>query len=327
LSSETILVTGGAGYIGSHACKALALAGYQPVVYDNLSRGHRWAVKWGPIEHGDIGDEGRLSEVLKKYRPSTVMHFAAFAYVGESVQDPGLYYKNNVSGTLSMLRTMIKADVKKVVFSSTCAVYGVPSEIPITEGHSKNPVSPYGKSKLIIESALEDYYHAYGLTSCSLRYFNAAGAGKEGDTGEVHEPETHLIPLVLEAAARKIAYVSVFGDDYDTKDGTCIRDYIHVSDLADAHVKALQYLENQNGCFCFNLGNGAGYSVSDVISAARKLTGREIAARIMPRRPGDPPVLVGDATLAQRELGWRSQHSSLETMISTAWQWITARNT
>ena len=274
--NPTVLVTGGAGYIGSHTCKLLRKAGYQPVVYDDLIYGHRNFAKWGPFEEGDIADVRRLYEVLDKYRPDAVLHFAAFAYVGESVEDPAKYYRNNVIGSITLLEAVHRAGIEKFVFSSTCATYGIPKEIPISEDHPRHPINPYGRSKLMIENILEDFNKAYGIRSISLRYFNAAGADPDCEIGEDHTPETHLIPLVLDVAAGKRSHVCIHGDDYDTPDGTCIRDYVHVSDLADAHVLALQALEAGRGNDAFNLGNGQGFSVREIIDAAEKVTGKSI---------------------------------------------------
>lgn len=316
-----ILVPGGAGYIGSHACKALANAGYTPIAYDNLVYGHESVVKWGPFEQGDILDRNRLDEVIKRYQPTTIMHFAAFAYVGESVDNPGKYYHNNVSGSLTLLEVMRDYNINNFIFSSTCATYGEPEQIPIPEDHKQAPINPYGQSKLMIEQMLSDFDVAHNLKSVSLRYFNAAGADPEGDTGEDHDPETHLIPLVLDAAAGRRPSITIFGDDYDTPDGTCIRDYIHVTDLADAHVKALKYLEQGGQTTQYNLGNGKGFSVKEVIDMAKKITGKKIPVVIGQRRPGDPPRLVGDAARIRNELNWSPEYADLETIIETAWKW------
>jgi UDP-arabinose 4-epimerase len=316
-----ILVTGGAGYIGSHACKALAKAGYTPVAYDNLVYGHEHAVKWGPFEQGDILDRYRLEEVIKKYQPAAIMHFAAYAYVGESVDHPGKYYRNNVTGSLTLLEVMRDRGINNFIFSSTCATYGEPDQIPIPEDHKQVPINPYGHSKLMIEQMLSDFDIAHGLKSVSLRYFNAAGADPEGDTGEDHDPETHLVPLVLDVAIGKRPSITVFGNDYDTPDGTCIRDYIHVTDLADAHVKALKYLEQGGDTTKYNLGNGKGFSVKEVIDTAKNVTGKEIPVIIGKRRPGDPPRLVGDAARIRKELNWSPQYDDLKTILKTAWNW------
>jgi UDP-arabinose 4-epimerase len=318
---RTVLVTGGAGYIGSHACKALARAGYLPVTYDSLVYGHRSAVKWGPLEVGDILDLARLDQVFDEYRPDTVMHFAAYAYVGESVQNPGKYYRNNVAGSLTLLEAARDHGVERFVFSSTCATYGAPETVLIPEDHPQRPINPYGASKLMIERMLADFDAAHRIRSVVLRYFNAAGADPEGETGEHHEPETHLIPLVLDTAAGHRPHITVFGDDYDTPDGTCIRDYIHVTDLAEAHVLALRALESGAASTAYNLGNGQGFSVKQVIDAAREVTQRDIPVTVGARRPGDPPVLVGDASRSKRELGWEPRYHTLNTILRTAWNW------
>ncbi len=325
VGKPTVLVTGGAGYIGSHACKALAAAGYLPVTFDNLVYGHEWAVRWGPLVRGDILDRLALDAVLAQYQPIAVMHFAAFAYVGESVENPGKYYRNNVAGSLNLLESLRDHGVAKFIFSSTCATYGVPQTLPIPETHPQRPINPYGHSKLMIEQMLRDFDTAHGLRSISLRYFNAAGADPDCDIGEAHDPETHLIPLVLDSAAGLRPGITVYGDDYPTPDGTCIRDYIHVTDLAQAHVLALRALEQGADTTAYNLGNGRGFSVKEVIDTARTLTGRNIPVRLGVRRPGDPPRLVGDATRIQRELGWQPQHAELEHMIATAWAWLETR--
>ena len=316
-----ILVTGGAGYIGSHTCKALAAAGFMPVAYDNLVFGHEWAVKWGPLARGDILDRGRLEEVFRQYKPSAIVHFAAYAYVGESVEQPAKYYKNNVTGTLTLLEAMRDHGVEQMVYSSTCATYGRPQMIPIPEHHPQNPVNPYGASKLMVEQILADFSAAYGLRSISLRYFNAAGADADGEIGEDHDPETHLIPLVLQTAAGKRPNITIYGTDYDTPDGTCIRDYVHVSDLAEAHVLALKALSSNGSSASYNLGTGRGFSVREVIQTAHSVTGRVIPVREGPRRPGDPPRLVADATRANTELGWTPKYADLNQIVKSAWSW------
>ena len=316
-----ILVTGGAGYIGSHACKALAMAGYTPVAYDNLVYGHEWAVQWGPFEKGDILDPVRLSEVMATHRPAAVMHFAAFAYVGESVADPAKYYRNNVTGTLTLLDAMRAHDVEQIVFSSSCATYGVPETIPISEDAPQQPINPYGATKLMVERILADYGVAYGLKSVALRYFNAAGADSDGDVGEDHDPETHLIPLVLDAAAGSRPDITIFGSDYATPDGTCIRDYVHVSDIAEAHVLALKKLDSGELRAAYNLGTGAGISVAQMIAAAGKVTGRKIPVSRGARRAGDPDTLLADPVRARDELEWRPRLSAIDKMIETAWLW------
>jgi UDP-glucose-4-epimerase GalE len=316
-----VLVTGGAGYIGSHACKALAADGFEPVTYDNLSRGNRWAVKWGPLEVGEIADQTRLRAVLDSHQPAAIMHFAAFAYVGESVENPNLYYQNNVCGSAALLRALTHSQPIPVVFSSTCATYGIPDEVPIPEGHPQRPINPYGFTKLVVERILADLDQAHGLRSVSLRYFNAAGADPEAQIGEAHNPETHLIPLVL-AAARDGTAVTVFGSDYETPDGTCIRDYIHVADLADAHVRALKYLLTGGATCALNLANAHGYSVTEVIETAQRVTGKTIKIKVAPRRPGDPPSLIGSAERARTLLGWTPMRSSLDVQIADAWNWM-----
>jgi len=319
--SETILVTGGAGYVGSHACKALARAGYRPVAYDSLIRGHREAVRWGPLVQADLADAKRLTDTIKRFEVAAVLHFAAFAYVGESVEDPGLYFRNNVANTLTLLEAMRTSAVRHIVFSSTCATYGVPERVPITESSPQRPVNPYGESKLMVERMLHWYGAAHGFTHAALRYFNAAGADPEGEIGEDHEPETHLIPLVLQAAMGQRARIDVLGTDYPTPDGTAIRDYIHVQDLADAHVRAVQLLLRGGLSITVNLGTGAGHSVREVIAAAERVTGRRVPRREAPRRAGDPPVLVADPSRARELLGWTAKHSDLDTILKTAWAW------
>jgi UDP-glucose-4-epimerase GalE len=316
-----ILVTGGAGYIGSHVCKALASSGFVPITYDNLSRGNKWAVKWGPFEQGDIGDVGRVIAVLEKYQPLALMHFAAYAYVGESVEQPLLYYKNNFAATVKLLTAITGFQCVPVVFSSSCATYGVPDSVPIPESHPQRPINPYGHSKLFVEQLLVDLNVAYGLPSVSLRYFNAAGADPAGEIGEAHNPETHLIPLVLKAAQTGSA-VRIFGADYETPDGTCVRDYIHVSDVADAHVRALNYLLQGNESCALNLANTRGHSVKDVIAGVERVCAHTIYSEIAPRRAGDPPTLIGDCRRARELLGWNPARSDLETQIADAWNWI-----
>ncbi|CDG64413.1 MAG: UDP-glucose 4-epimerase [Methanobacterium sp.] len=316
-----ILVTGGAGYIGSHANKELTRAGYETVVLDNMSYGHHDFLKWGVFEEVDLGDLESIRNVFQKYEIEAVMHFAAFTYVGESVEDPQKYYLNNLRNTLNLLQVMNEFEVRKLVFSSTCATYGNPQKIPLTEDHPQNPINPYGQGKLMVEKVLKDYSSAYGLRYVSLRYFNAAGADPEGEVGERHDPETHLIPLILDAAMGRREDIKIFGTDYPTPDGTCIRDYIHVTDLADAHIKALKYLEAGGKSEVFNLGNGNGFSVREVIEEARKVTGKEIKATETERRPGDPPVLVGSSQKAHEILKWQPKYADLDKIISTAWEW------
>jgi UDP-glucose-4-epimerase GalE len=319
-----ILVTGGAGYIGSHACKALAAAGFTPISYDDLSRGNRSAVKWGPLEEGNIADKTRLKAVLEKHKPIALMHFAAYAYVGESVQRPIMYYQNNFCGSLSLLGAVIDYGPIPVVFSSTCATYGVPESVPISEDHQQLPINPYGHSKLYVERALRDLHTANALPWIALRYFNAAGADPEGEIGENHDPETHLIPLALISAATGEP-LHIFGADYETPDGTCIRDFIHVTDIADAHVRALNHLLHGGESRALNLANSQGFSVKQVVAAAEKATGRKIKVEVTARRQGDPPTLIGDANRCQALLGWKPSRSDLEIQINDAWRWIKKR--
>lgn len=316
-----IMIVGGAGYIGSHVNKFLHGKGYETLVVDNLSRGHREHVRWGVFRQGDIGDGGFLRRIFSEFDIDAVMHFAAFAYVGESVADPEMYYRNNVANTLTLLDVMREKGVGRFIFSSTCSTYGVPLHIPITEEHTQHPINPYGESKLMVEKILRDFGSAYGLKHISMRYFNAAGADSDAEIGEWHEPETHLIPLVLDVALGIRREVSIFGTDYETPDGTCIRDYIHVSDIAAAHVLALEYLLSGGESDVFNLGNGSGFSVREVIGAARKIAGRDIKTAECSRRAGDPPSLVGSADKARRCLKWTPAYSELEAIIETAWAW------
>ncbi|HVM78379.1 MAG TPA: UDP-glucose 4-epimerase GalE [Stellaceae bacterium] len=319
--SHTILVTGGAGYIGSHACKALAQAGFRPVAYDSLVNGHREAVKWGPLIEADLADTERLADTLRRYDVAAVMHFAAFAYVGESVAKPDLYFRNNVVNSLGLLEAMRTQSLKRIVFSSTCATYGHPERMPIAESTHQRPINPYGETKLMVERMLHWYGAAHGFTYASLRYFNAAGADPAGEIGEDHRPETHLIPLILETAMGRRPQIDIYGTDYPTPDGTAIRDYIHVQDLVEAHVVALQLLLNGGLSQILNLGTGAGHSVREVIAAAERITGRRIPRRETARRPGDPPVLVADARRAREVLGFVPRLSDLDTIIKTAWAW------
>ena len=316
-----ILVTGGAGYIGSHVCKAMVCAGYLPVTYDNFVTGHRWAVKWGPLEEGEIQDGKRLNSVLDLYRPQAVIHFAAHAYVGESVGHPGKYYRNNVAGSLTLLEAMREQGIDKIIFSSSCSTYGIPNHSPITEDHHLNPINPYGSSKVMVERMIRDFGYAHGLRSVSLRYFNAAGADPGGELGEEHCPETHLIPLAIKAALGHVPLLHVYGTDYETPDGTPIRDYIHVTDLADGHLRALAYLLGGGDSRVINLGTGRGSSVREIIAAVENVTSRSLPVQHSPRRVGDPPVLVADYTLATELLGWSPRYSDLHTVISTAFRW------
>ncbi|MEO5364781.1 MAG: UDP-glucose 4-epimerase GalE [Magnetococcus sp. WYHC-3] len=317
---STVLVTGGAGYIGSHVCKALARAGHLPVTIDNLSEGHRWAVRWGPLVPGDLADPPSLTTVFQRYRPEAVVHLAGRAYVGESMEDPARYYRANLLTSLNLLEAMREARCPHLIFSSTCATFGEPATLPIHETQLQAPVNPYGRSKLMIEWMAADY-RTHGIETVPLRYFNAAGADPDGEIGEVHTPEPHLIPRLLEAA-RGGGTFTVFGNDYPTPDGTCIRDYIHVTDLADAHVRALDWLQQGRPGTAFNLGNGQGFSVRQVIAAAQQVTGCPIAVQYGPRRPGDPPALVGSSGKARSDLGWSPAHADLTTILASAWRWL-----
>jgi UDP-glucose-4-epimerase GalE len=317
-----VLVIGGAGYIGSHAARALQRSGHTPLIYDNLSTGHPFLADGFELITGDVLDQSNLASVLR--RVDAIMHFAALAYVGESVNNPRKYFRNNVEGGLSVLNAAVDAGVKKIVFSSTCAVYGEPSQVPIPENTARQPVNPYGVSKLFFEQALDAYDRAYALRFASLRYFNAAGADESGEIGELHDPETHLIPLALQAAQGVGPELQVFGSDYPTPDGTCIRDYIHVNDLADAHVKAIEHLEGGNASFAANLGTGRGHSVKEVISTVEEVTGNPVPRRVGPRRPGDPPALVADPHRAETLLHWKAKRTLRET-VSTAWNWMNRR--
>ena len=317
-----VLVTGGAGYIGSHACKALAAAGYTPVTYDNLSIGNRWAVRWGPLERGDILDTARLHEVMRTYRPVGVMHFAALALVGESMTRPGLYYRTNVTGAMTLLDACRIHDVVAFVFSSTCAIYGTPETMPIHEDVPPRPINPYGASKLMVERILDDYDMAHGLRHVALRYFNAAGADPDGEIGEARDVETHLVPLAMEALMGRAPPLTVLGTDYPTRDGTPVRDYIHVTDLAAAHVRALDLLLAGAPSRKLNLGSGHGHSVREILDACARVAGREVPHETGPRRPGDPPELVADPAAALEILGADLfAHSQLDTIIDTAWAW------
>ncbi len=318
---QNILVTGGAGYIGSHMCKALKKNGYNPICFDNLSCGHKSAVKWGPFIKGDLRDFNSLKKAFERFPFAAVMHFAANALVGESMSDPLKYYENNVSSTINLLKAMRFYNVGHLIFSSSCATYGIPKEAPITETHPQKPINPYGKSKLMIEEILHDFALAHNISYASLRYFNAAGADIDGEIGEHHKEETHLIPLLVETALGIRPSLQVFGSDYPTKDGSAIRDYIHVEDLADVHLKALQYIFLNNKCVELNVGTGQGYSVLEIIDAAKKLINPSIKISFAPRRAGDPPVLVADNAKVKELLNWSPKHSSLETIINSALVW------
>jgi UDP-arabinose 4-epimerase len=319
--STGVLVTGGAGYIGSHACKALATAGFRPIVYDNLEYGHAEAVRWGPLVEGDLADAGRLRAVMSTERVRAVMHFAAYAYVGESMEKPADYFRNNVVNTLSLLDAMRDVGADTIVFSSTCATYGNPDSLPIAEEHPQVPVSPYGESKLMAERLIAWHGQAYDFSYANLRYFNAAGADPEGEIGEDHQPETHLIPLAIQAALGIGPALRLFGTDWPTPDGSCMRDFIHVTDLAEAHVLALRHLLNEGGGINLNLGTGTGHSVIDVIRAVERFTGRPVPVVHAPRRPGDPPLLVADSAKASSLLGWTPTRSDLDTIVETALAW------
>lgn len=316
-----VLVVGGAGYIGSHMVKFLAQKGCHVTTLDNLSGGFKDAVLSGDFIHGDIGNLSMLVSLFSERKIDAVMHFASYIQVGESVVKPAMYYRNNFVNTLNLLDAMLIAGVKNLIFSSTAATFGEPLYSPIDERHPQNPINPYGRSKLMVEQVLSDYSRAYGLDSICLRYFNAAGADPETELGERHEPETHLIPLVLQAASGRRSHISVFGQDYDTHDGTCVRDYIHINDLCEAHWLALTRLSSGSGARAYNLGNGEGFSVQEVIDSAKRVTGRDITIRYEPRRIGDPARLVADASLAKMELGWNPRFRRLESIIEHAWEW------
>ncbi|MDR2558987.1 MAG: UDP-glucose 4-epimerase GalE [Oscillospiraceae bacterium] len=319
-----LLITGGAGYVGSHVNKMLSQKGYDTIVFDNLVYGHEEAVKWGKFVKADLADSEALGRVFTENKVEAVFHFAAYTYVGESVTDPSKYYTNNVVNTINLLDTMRRHGCGKIIFSSTCATYGEPEKLPLTEDMPQNPISPYGASKLMVERLFKDYNRAYGLKFIALRYFNAAGADPDGEIGENHDPETHLIPLVLDAANGKRPDIKVFGTDYPTKDGTCIRDYIHVWDLADAHLRAFEHLASGGESDFFNLGNECGTSVLEIIEAARKVTGKEIKVTNVERREGDPPVLVGSSAKAENILGWKPRFN-VEQMCRHAWKYIQSK--
>jgi UDP-glucuronate decarboxylase len=321
-----VLVTGGAGYIGSHTCKALARAGYLPVTFDNLVHGHRWAVRWGPLVEGDLANEDRLRATIREFSIRSVIHLAGYAYVGESVTDPLKYFRNNLANTLTLLEVMHRTGGRNIVFSSTCATYGVPAHSPIDEQTPQMPMNPYGESKLMVERILHWWSAAHGMHWTALRYFNAAGADPEGEIGEDHRPETHLIPLAIQTALGEREALEIYGCDYPTPDGTAIRDYVHVADLASAHVAALRRLEAGGENLALNLGTGAGYSVRDVVSAVERVSGRKVPTRTAPRRAGDPPALVSAVDRARILLNWHCEHSSLDTIIKTAWRWHSTRH-
>jgi UDP-arabinose 4-epimerase len=319
-----VLVTGGAGYIGSHTAKALAAAGHLPVSLDTLERGHRWAVRWGPLVEADLGDRTALGTALREHQVEAVIHFAAYAYVGESMTHPDRYFRNNVAGTLSLLDALRERGIGQIVFSSSCATYGRPTSVPITEDQEQVPVNPYGESKLISERMIAWYARAYGFTATALRYFNAAGADPDGELGERHQPETHLIPLAIDAARGRVPHLEIYGSDYPTPDGTAVRDYVHVADLADAHVRALERPGPHGAMRIYNLGAGQGSSVREVVAMVERVGGRNVPLVQGGRRPGDPPVLLADVGKAARELGWRPERSSLDLIVQSAWNWHTA---
>ncbi|CAN7205590.1 UDP-glucose 4-epimerase GalE [Rhizobium sp. LjRoot30] len=325
MNEKTILVVGGAGYIGSHTCLELARQGFTPVVFDNLSNGHQEFVKWGPFEQGDIRDRARLDDVLARYRPAAILHFAALIEVGQSIREPAAFYDNNVVGTLTLLAAARQAGVEAFVFSSTCATYGLPQQRPMDEAHPQAPINPYGRTKWIVEQALADFGLNDGLRSVILRYFNAAGADPEGRIGEWHTPETHAIPLAIEAALGRRDGFTVFGTDYDTRDGTCVRDYVHVLDLADAHVRALQHLLSGGQSVAVNLGTGTGTTVQELLDTVQQISGRDFAVTLSSRREGDSPTLVADNRKALELLGWQPRYD-LRQIVETAWNWHKASN-
>ena len=323
MTRASVLVAGGAGYIGSHVCKALAQAGYQPVVLDSLVCGHRWAVRWGPLEVGDIADAERVADLVRRHRIESLIHCAAFTYVGESMREPLRYFANNVAGTIRLLEACTKNGLRNVVFSSTAAVYGEPRELPIPETHATAPINPYGESKAMIERVLLWLQRSAGMRHAVLRYFNAAGADPEGEIGEAHDPETHLVPLAVMAALGRTPPLQLFGEDYDTHDGTPVRDYIHVADLADAHIAALARLEAGDDSITVNLGTGRGASVREVVAAVERIGGKRVPTTLAARRAGDPALLVAAPGAASARLGGTPRRSDLETIVATAWRWHT----
>lgn len=320
MSDKPVLVVGGAGYIGSHTCLSLAKKGYLPVVYDNFTSGHREFVRWGPLEEGDIRDRDRLREVLRFHKPVAALHFAGLIEVGQSFKEPEAFYDVNVSGALTLLGALIEADIRTVVFSSTCATYGTPELLPLDEEHPQRPINPYGRTKLLVEQALRDFDQCGRMRSVMLRYFNAAGADFEGRIGEWHTPETHAIPLAIEAALGRREHFTIFGSDYETRDGTCVRDYVHVNDLADAHVRALEYLLQGGETAAVNLGTGTGTSVKELIAAVETVSKRPLPVLQAERRPGDPPLLVASNETARHLLGWEPRYNT-DDIIRSAWQW------
>lgn len=321
-----VLVTGGAGYIGSHTCKILAEAGHVPVVIDNLSSGHKWAVKWGPIVIGDLSDVNLIKNTFQEYEIGAVIHFAGSAYVGDSMKDPRSYFRNNSVNSLNLLEVMVDSHVNFLVYSSTCATYGIPEAIPIPEDHSQRPVNPYGDSKLFVERMLYWFGKTYGIRYAAPRYFNASGADPEVEIGEDHNPETHLIPIVIETALGKRSHVEIFGTDYNTPDGTAVRDFVHVTDLADAHLCALNHLWEGGESLSFNLGIGQGYSVREVIASVERVGGMKVSWKEGTRRLGDPPVLIADSRRAKEIFGWRPRFTNLDAIVETAWRWHESRS-
>jgi UDP-glucose-4-epimerase GalE len=321
VKSKAVLVTGGAGYIGSHTCKALAFAGYTPVTYDNLVHGHRWAVRWGPLVRGDIADGELLTETLRRHSIGAVIHFAGYAYVGESMTYPAKYFRNNIANTVTLLEAMESVGVDKIVFSSSCATYGTPAELPICEDTPQEPINPYGESKLAVERMLQWCGIAHRLHWSALRYFNAAGADPDGEIGEDHQPETHLIPLAIEAALGSRGPLEIYGSDYQTADGTAVRDYVHVTDLASAHVRALKHLERGGESTALNLGTGRGHSVREVVDMVGYISGRRVPVQFAARRNGDPPKLVANADRAREVLRWEPRYSTLRSIVQSAWRW------
>jgi UDP-arabinose 4-epimerase len=321
-----VLVVGGAGYIGSHTAKTLKQAGHTPVVFDNLSTGHRWAVRWGPLVEADLADKNAILHILRDHQIEAVIHFAANAYVGESMQNPAKYFRNNVANMLNLLEAMHESGVRQMVFSSSCATYGIPERVPISEDFPQSAISPYGESKLMGEKMLKWFGECYGMGWVALRYFNASGADPGGEIGEIHDPETHLIPLVIDAALGRRPPVKIFGTDYPTPDGTAIRDYIHVMDLANAHVRSVQYLLEGGRPAAFNLGTGQGSSVREVIAAVERVGGSKVPAEEAPRRPGDPPALVADPTRARQVLGWEARYTEIGQIVQTAWRFAEGRS-
>jgi len=318
---QKILVLGGAGYIGSHTCKLLSLSGYLPIVYDNLSTGNEWSVKWGPLKNKDVRDKNSLKLALQEYTPAAIIHFAASAYVGESVENPAKYYNNNLISMISLLDTMVETGTQNLVFSSSCAVYGKHTNLPITENTHKSPINPYGNTKLMAEQMIQDYANAHDINAVALRYFNACGADQDAEIGEAHSPETHIIPRALMAAAGEIDQLTIFGDKYDTPDGTCVRDYIHVSDLASAHVKALNYLKKNKHLSALNLGIGQGISIRQIIQSVETVTGKKVPHTYSAARVGDPDTLIADNALAKSELNFSPKYTNIDEIISTAWKW------